>query len=496
MSKRPAKGPIDAKGGKNTAPLRSSRGAASRTSGRTTGRTARAQTRSHSHVASDTAYATDGLTNARTRIVGSRTGLVADGVVTLVRMARIARDRLGRVSARLAAVVTPVGWALLVIVPFAFVAAAVVGWVELLAVGWAGLVLLAIAAVVLIPRARLEVELALVSLRVVAGEPATGKVTVAAGRHGQSAGATVEVPVGTQLVDVVLPALGRGQSVEHTFDVPTSRRGIVPVGPARSIRADPIGLVRRETQWTAVESLYVHPRTVAIPSMSSGLVRDLEGNPTRDLSTSDMSFHALREYQPGDERRAIHWKSTAKTGVHMVRQYEETRRSHLLIALSLAAADFGTDDEFEMAVSVAGSLGTRAIRDTRDVTVAVSAVTPEFSAKKVFEIQPVPTLSRTRLLDGLAAIDRSPTALSLVDVARVAADRVVGVSVAFLVCGSAVSSAQLRAAANQFPAGVETVAVVCDPEAVPGVRRLAGLTVFTIGFLEDLSGFLARSVAA
>jgi hypothetical protein len=179
-----------------------------------------------------------------------------------------------------------------------------------------------------------------------------------------------------------------------------------------------------------------------------------------------------------------------------VRQYEETRRSHLLIALSLAAADFATDDEFEMAVSVAGSLGTRAIRDTRDVTVAVSAITPEFSAKKLFEIRAIPTLSRTRLLDGLAAIDRSPTALGLVDVARVASDRVVGVSVAFLVCGSAVTAAQLRAASSQFPAGVETVAVVCDPDAVPGVRRLAGLTVFTIGFLDDLSSFLARSVAA
>jgi uncharacterized protein (DUF58 family) len=456
----------------------------------------RTVTRSHSHISSDTGYATDGLTNARTRIVGTRTGAVADAIVTLVRVLRVARTTLDKVGARLAAVVTPVGWSLIVLVPLAFLAAAVFGWVELLAVGWAGLLLLGVAAVFLIPRARLEVELALVSLRVVAGEPATGKVTVVAPRHGQSSGATVEVPVGDRLVDVVLPALGRGDSVVHTFDVPTERRGIVPVGPARSIRADPIGLVRRETQWTAVESLFVHPRTVAIPSMSSGLVRDLEGNPTRDLSTSDMSFHALREYQPGDERRAIHWKSTAKTGVHMVRQYEETRRSHLLIALSLAAADFTTDDEFEMAVSVAGSLGTRAIRDTRDVTVAVSAITPEFSAKKLFEIRAIPTLSRTRLLDGLAAIDRSPTALGLVDVARVASDRVVGVSVAFLVCGSAVTAAQLRAASSQFPAGVETVAVVCDPDAVPGVRRLAGLTVFTIGFLDDLSSFLARSVAA
>ncbi|MET0989075.1 MAG: DUF58 domain-containing protein [Glaciihabitans sp.] len=341
-----------------------------------TSRTARSQTRAHSHHTGDTSFDTAGLTNARTRIVGTRTGPFADAVVALVRMLRVGRDGAARLFARVAAVVTPAGWALLICVPLAFIGALTMGWVELVAIGWAGVLLLLLAAAFLIPRTRLEVELGLLADRVVAGDGATGRVTVASPRHGQAAGTTVEIPVGDGIVDVALPALGRGESVVHTFDIPTSRRGIVPVGPARSVRADPVGLVRRETHWTEIESLYVHPRTVAIPSMSSGLVRDLEGNPTRDLSTSDMSFHALREYQPGDERRSIHWKSTAKTGVHMVRQFEETRRSHLLIALSLASSDFTTDDEFEMAVSVAGSLGTRAIRDTRDVTVAVSGITP------------------------------------------------------------------------------------------------------------------------
>ena len=40
------------------------------------------------------------------------------------------------------------------------------------------------------------------------------------------------------------------------------------------------------------------------PSRSTGFIRDLEGNPTKDLTTSDVSFHALREYVPGDDVRA------------------------------------------------------------------------------------------------------------------------------------------------------------------------------------------------
>jgi hypothetical protein len=39
-------------------------------------------------------------------------------------------------------------------------------------------------------------------------------------------------------------------------------------------------------------------------------------------------------------------------------------------------------------------------------------------------------------------------------------------------------------------------AVVCDPSAVPGYKRLAGLTVFTVGYLEDLQKALARAAAA
>jgi hypothetical protein len=77
----------------------------------------------------------------------------------------------------------------------------------------------------------------------------------------------------------------------------------------------------------------------------------------------------------------------------------------------------------------------------------------------------------------------------------VAATSVAGISVAFLVCGSATTLTQLRAASTRFPIGVDVVAVICDPEAVPNLRRVAELSVLTIGFLEDLQKSLARNAA-
>ena len=55
----------------------------------------------------------------------------------------------------------------------------------------------------------------------------------------------------------------------------------------------------------------------------------------------------------------------------MVRQYEETRRSHFVIGLSTSPADYRDDAEFELAISAAGSLGLRALRDSHRVEVRV-----------------------------------------------------------------------------------------------------------------------------
>ena len=112
--------------------------------------------------------------------------------------------------------------------------------------------------------------------------------------------------------------------------VPTDRRSVIPVGPPSAVRSDPLGLVRRDvveqTTWSCSCTRRSSPG-LARP----GLERDLEGQTTNDLSTSDVAFHTLRDYVPGDDRRHVHWRSTAKAGRLMVRQFVDTRRSHLAV---------------------------------------------------------------------------------------------------------------------------------------------------------------------
>ncbi|RIJ54310.1 DUF58 domain-containing protein, partial [Clavibacter phaseoli] len=446
--------------------------------------------------------------------------------------------------ARLVAVVTPLGR---VVALAAVVAGAVgyaLGWRELVAVAWTGAALWVIALLHLVGSSGVEVSLRLPRDRVVAGERAPATVAVRNPLRRRAVGLTVEVPVGSGLAEVHVPSLAHGHTHEDVFVVPTSRRGVIALGPARIVRGDPIGLVRRESAEAAATRLLVHPRTLAMPSTSTGFVRDLEGRATRDLTDSDVSFQSLREYVPGDPVRHIHWRSTAKTGVHMVRRFEETRRSHIMVALSLHAGDYGdgvsipdaagaaggagavpaggttvaagsaagalagstADAEFELAVSVVGSLGARAIADARTVQVVASAdrAAGRARTRRLPTVPTLPGLARTaarsggpgsrsarlrrlatvtrdRLLDDLAEIGASDRAASLVELARAAADEVAGVSVVFLVCGTGASPAAIRAAAVGFPPGVQVVAVVCDPEVEPGLRRLGDLSVLTIG---------------
>jgi len=377
---------------------------------------------------------------------------------------------------------TPLGRIVALVSGAALTLGYLLGWAELVTIGWAGVALTATALARLVGRTAHEISLGLPLDRVVAGDRVPGQVDVHNPTTRRLGAVTVQVPVGPGIVEFPLPSLAAHARVGDVFVVPADRRGIIPIGPVHTVRADPVGLVRQETVLAQRMDLYVHPRTIAIPSMSQGFVRDLEGSPTRDLTSSDVAFHALREYQPGDDRRSIHWRSTAKTGRFMVRQYEQTRRSHLLVALSEAAGDFADDEEFELAVSVAGSLGVRAIRDARTVSVLTSS-------------GPLATVTPTRLLDGLSGVTLSERAGGVRSLSRHAAQTVTGLSVAFLLCGSSTPLASLRAAAAGFPAGVQVVAVICEPGTQPGVRRAGGLSVLTIGFLDDLRQSLARGVS-
>lgn len=356
------------------------------------------------------------------------------------------------------------------------------GWQEAKVAALLALVLLLIAIAFIVGRSMYAVKLDLARTRVAVGEHAVGSIAVANTSPRAVLPAALELPVGHATALFHLPRMKPNQIHEDLFTIPTTRRAVITVGPVRSVRADPFHLLRRQMLWTEPEDLYVHPRTTSLDGPAAGFLRDLEGLTTRDLSTSDIAFHALRDYVPGDDRRHIHWKTTARTGKLMVRQFEETRRSHMAVALSVNTDEYNSEEDFELAISAAASLGRQAIKENRELSVLTQR-------------GPIRAETGRNLLDDMTRLQGNNRRGTSVDLARTLSDAVPNASVVFLVVGSRVTPAQLRSAAASVPPGVRAFAVRCYTGAQSARANIADLTVLTLGDLEDLAIVLRKAVA-
>lgn len=374
-------------------------------------------------------------------------------------------------------VVTPLAWTLLVVGVVGAVVGRRLGWVELTIAASTSLLVLVASVGFTIGRANLAVAVEVRPARVQAGDRAAASVTVGSASGGRLLGVHMELTVGAGVAEFRVPTLGPGAAHEEIFILPTRRRAVIPVGPTTSVRSDPFGLLRRVAVWTEPEPLFVHPRTIALAELGSGFVRDLEGKATNNVSEADVVFNTLREYEPGDDRRFVHWLTTARVGELMVRQFIDTRRSHVGVVVDGTRASYGDDDEFETALSAAASLGVRVLREEQELSMVVAR-------------ERVPTTAGNVMLDHLAAVETNWSGTGL----RGEVDQLLrmtgGLSLALLVTGSQSAVADLRAAAVRLPEDVRVLILRVDPDAETGFRPLGSHLLLTLDDLDDLTRLL------
>lgn len=400
-------------------------------------------------------------------------------VAALARAVRSARAMAGPAWTRFVApalgTVSSLGWTVIGVLAVSWILAATLGWAELAVLAMACVLLLAAAALFMIGTTKLRVHATVEPPRVTVGEPLTGELSVTNVARGPLAAAQLEFPIGAGGISFDLPPMLPGKSHGEVFSIPTERRGVIVVGPVRSVRGDPMGLFRRELEWTRPTEVFVHPRVAPLAPLGAGLIRDLEGNTAQSVSTSDFSFQSLREYVAGDDLRHVHWRSSARHGQLLVRQFLDTRRSHLTAIVDGQPDAYRSEEDYETAISAAGSLLVRALRDGYDVSFLSGAVVMSKATGRV-------------ALDACSRAE--PSLRSLVDVAADGARLAPETSVAFLITGPAGDYRMLQRAASQF--GVETGRAVLriDSEATPGLRANADLPVLTISRLDELAGAL------
>ncbi|WP_312173839.1 DUF58 domain-containing protein, partial [Microbacterium sp.] len=417
---------------------------------------------------------------------------VRGAVFGLRRALRTTTRTLRRSAEWVRETVTTAGLLVAVALVLGVVAGSAFGWVEAWAVAAIALVLLIVCIPFILGAHDYRIDLELDRDRVVAGAEIGATLDVRNNGERLSLPGVVDVPVGEGLVEAHVPLLRPGAHHREQLTIAAHRRGVIDVGPMTITRGDPIGILRRELRWPDVQRIHVHPVTVRLPSTSAGLIRDLEGTPSTALVDADLSFHAVREYVVGDSQRHVHWKSTAKTGKLMVRQYEESRHARIAIILDLDAESYESDDEFENTVSAAASLALQGVRDGREVLFSVSNEIPEHSGAEVLSIRTLPTVTPKALLDATSTIDAADRVMRLEAVTALTAQSYPDLSIGFLLTGSRMPLERLRHAAVKLPAAVEAVAVRSELGEQPTMRTARELAVMTLGALGDLPQMLAR----
>jgi uncharacterized protein (DUF58 family) len=367
---------------------------------------------------------------------------------------------------------TPAGRAVLLLAVAGVALGAFAGFTELLLLGVLCVVVLALAMAVVWLPSRVTARLELRPARTMAGETGAGLLEVT------NLGA---LPLGSTVVEVEIdprtdrppaalrvPPLPPDASAATEFVVPPLPRGVLRIGPARMRRTDPLGLAVSRATWAAPVDLFVRPRMVRVDALGVGFVRDLEGTPSDEISMSDLAFHALREYVRGDDLRHVHWRSSARTGEMHVRQYHDTRRSHVVVLVDERTEAYAGGAEFELAMSIAASVVVRFAQDDFSLTFACGR-----------EHVSGPT---GQVLDACCLAARAPG--DLIDAARRAAHHAPDASQLVIVTGSEVEPAAVHRARAEFAADVRHLALradlgvePADPTFVPGLVTVPGLAL-------------------
>jgi uncharacterized protein (DUF58 family) len=175
-----------------------------------------------------------------------------------------------------------------------------------------------------------------------------------------------------------------GTSCEGAYRGRLPQRGRYRFGPMEISTRFPFGLFLRRRQLTETDTLFVSPR---LGRLTQGWIarhhEDFEGaqrEPRRHSRTTG-DFFGVRDWRSGDSRRWIHWRSSARHGALVVRQFERHRNCDVAVVVDLWQPGSAASDDLEnveMAVSFAATVvADLCRRGGGNLLLAVSGAGPE-----------------------------------------------------------------------------------------------------------------------
>ena len=156
--------------------------------------------------------------------------------------------------------------------------------------------------------------------------------------------------------DAFIPPVPPNQEIEVRMEATPLRRGVLRFEGVTLARADPFGLFRAFAKNAAPQMALILPKRYPLPPVAlPGVMKYQQGGVALASNVGQSEeFVALRDYRRGDPLRHIHWRSWARTGRPIVKEFEdEFFVRHALVLDTFSDQPHG--EAFEEAVSVAAS---------------------------------------------------------------------------------------------------------------------------------------------
>ena len=266
-------------------------------------------------------------------------------------------------------------------------------------------------------------------------------------------------------------SLGSRQAKSWRIEWLCRRRGRYHLGPLTVRAGDPFGFFSVQQEYPDTISFLVFPPVVDLPGVElpRGAVAGSTSGGQKALQITNTAA-SVRDYQPGDSFKRIHWPTTARLGRLYVKEYDLERSSDLWIVLDMDRSTlFGEEDDSteEYAVRIAVALANRVLRENRAVGLIASAAEPLLVAPDKGGAQ------FNRLLSDLAAV-RADGEMPLADTLHLAGPTLGrGATVAIITASGRLD--WVRSALSLAQHGLSPVVFVVDGASFGG--PLAGSTV-------------------
>ena len=148
-------------------------------------------------------------------------------------------------------------------------------------------------------------------------------------------------------VTALIPQIVPGQTEFATYRCLLPQRGKYVIGPAEASTRFPFGLIKGAVAIDPPTEIYVAPVVgKLVPSWDKRIQSLVCGEQAqrRRRGTDEDEFHSLREWRSGSSTRQIHWRTSAKLGKPVVKQFDQKSDRDFALAVDLYSLESEPSD--------------------------------------------------------------------------------------------------------------------------------------------------------